>query len=401
MSDTLTERFRRRPIFVRTIWVLVIVALAFGTLMVSEASAAYVAMGGNSAFIFIAKQFGFAIVGLVLFFLATRLPMRVLQRTSEVMVVLTLVLLVLVPFIGQQNYGGTRWLGFGSFTLQPSEILKLVAIVYLATHLPYLRRRVYPSWMPVLIILPLLAGVVMVAFEPDMGSALLILSIITVCLLVGGVELKLLGWLGGVGAFLLLVVYESFGYAQTRLQTFLGLLKGPKAVAAHIQIDSSLNALGSGGWHGLGLGHSRAIWGVLTNAHTDFIFSVVGEELGVCGTLSVVCFFAALVYCGTKIASRARDTGSVILASGVTFWLGFQAFVNMASVSKLIPVIGVPLPFLSYGGTSLMMDLLAMGVLLNIGLHEGMNRVTELPRLPVPGYLSYCLSRVDGRSVRR
>jgi cell division protein FtsW len=204
----------------------------------------------------------------------------------------------------------------------------------------------------------------LVLLQPDMGTAMVMLLIVLVLLFVAGMPLIRMAAMGALAAGGALVLAMGAGYRRNRMESFMN----PFADASHTgyQVAQSLVALGTGNLAGVGLGASRAKWGFLPNAHTDFIFAIVGEELGLLGTLLVVGLFAAFTVLGIRVALRAPDRFGTLLAAGITAWISGQAVVNMGAVTGVMPVTGIPLPFLSFGGSALVVTMAAVGILLNV-----------------------------------
>jgi len=220
--------------------------------------------------------------------------------------------------------------------------------------------------VPILGIVAVFGGLILI--QPDLGTAMLIALTVFVLLFVAGVRLRTLGlsFVLSFGAGMLLILNE--GYRRTRFLSFLHPWQDPRNTG--YQIVQSLIALGSGHLFGVGLGASRQKWMYVPNAHTDFIFSILGEELGLMGELLVLALFAGLVYAGIRIALRAPDTFGRILAGGITAWLGLQALINMGAVTGVLPITGVPLPFMSFGGSSLIVSLVGVGILIGQDLQR-------------------------------
>jgi len=290
-----------------------------------------------------------------------------------------LLALVLVPGIGTSANGATRWLGAGPLTFQPSELAKLTVLVFVAD---LLARRA--AWMgdvrvtlvPVLVVFGTFAGLLML--QPNLGTTLVLGSIVLAVLYVAGTPLLPLAGLSAVGAAAATVLALAAPYRRARVMAFLDPWKDYQDTG--YQTIQSLVGLASGGITGTGLGQSRAKWGFLPYAHTDFIFAIIGEELGLVGALSVVALIVALCILGARAALLAPDRFGMLLAAGITAWFGVQAFVNIGAVIGILPITGVPLPFVSYGGTSLMINLVAAGLLLNVA-RQGRRRAAARPAL--------------------
>ncbi|HEY4028499.1 MAG TPA: putative lipid II flippase FtsW [Candidatus Dormibacteraeota bacterium] len=354
----------------RWLLVLTLALLCAGLAMVLSASSVEGLLAYDTAYYYFGRQLVFAVAGLIAMFLLQRTDYRRLHRwaPAAAVVAVVLMLLVLVPHVGrdpQLTHGAARWIELGPATFQPSELAKLALAVYVAQWVDRRQGRLRSfsdGFMPFAIMLAGLLGILLL--QRDLGTAVVMCAILVSIFFVGGgrkAHVALL--LGGLlAAFALFVVLES--YRQQRLTTFLDPFKDP--LGASYQPVQALIGLGSGGPFGIGLGHSVLKYGWLPEAHTDFIFAVIGEEIGLVGTTLVLAAFVVLTVRGCRAAMRAPDRFGVMLATGITTWIGFQALVNMATVTSTLPATGVPLPFISYGGSALAITLAAMGVLLNV-----------------------------------
>lgn len=352
-----------------TVVTLIVTALTvIGLVMSFSASFVDAAETGDPFDVF-QRQLVWAAMGAVAFTVAANLPHRLWRGLSWPLmaVALTGLVLVLTP-VGVERFGSQRWLAVGPVTVQPSELAKLATLLWIAEVLCRKRR---PDGRPlttahlVIPALPLLvveAGLVLA--EPDLGTGLLLAGIVTLILVVEGLPWPhLAAGLGiGVGGVALFTVMADY-----RVQRLTGWLH-PEQVpdSAGFQLLQSLYALGSGGWFGVGLGSSRGKWNFIPNPETDFIFAIIGEELGLVGALLVLGLFAALLAVGVRIARGASDPFGQIVAFAVTGWLVGQALLNVGTVTGLLPVTGVPLPLVSVGGSSLVTTLLALGILVSI-----------------------------------
>ncbi|MBV8986044.1 MAG: putative lipid II flippase FtsW [Acidimicrobiia bacterium] len=356
---------RSTPLFVllaMDISALVVV----GLVMVLSASSVQALRDFGSSWVVFQRQAMWMFIGGIALLIALRVDYRRWQKPAVplVFVALGLLLVVLVPGLGVSVRGSSRWIGTGQFRIQPSEFAKLAILLFTAD---LLARRgskgdVRRALRPVLLVAGFAAVLVMA--QPDMGTTLVLSCIVLSLLFVGGVELRTLGGVLGVaaGGALLLGLVES--YRRARLFTFLHPWKD--AGNTGYQIVQSLVGLASGHWTGLGLGASRAKWGFLPNAYTDFIFAIIGEELGLIGTLLVIGLFVAFAVFGVRTALKAPDRFGALLAAGITAWVVGQALINIGAVIGVLPVTGVPLPFISFGGSSLVITMGAAGILLNI-----------------------------------
>ncbi|MGK2950454.1 MAG: putative lipid II flippase FtsW, partial [Acidimicrobiales bacterium] len=276
-----------------------------------------------------------------------------------------LLALVLVPGVGMEVNGATRWLGYGPVSLQPSELAKLTVLLFSAD---LLARRA--AWMddirltlrPVGVVFGCIALLVML--QPNLGTTIVLAGIVLTVLFVAGTPMLPLSALAGAGALLATALALWAPYRRARVLAFLDPWADYQNTG--YQNIQSLVSLSSGGITGTGLGESRAKWGFLPEAHTDFIFAIIGEELGLVGALLVVSLFATLCVLGARTALRAPDRFGMLLAAGATTWFGTQAFVNIGAVIGILPITGVPLPFVSYGGSSLLFSMIGAGLLLNV-----------------------------------
>jgi len=280
-------------------------------------------------------------------------------------IAVVLLALVLIPQIGIKINGARRWLGAGGFRVQPSEFAKLALLVIAAWYCERYQRHMR-DWrrgiiMPALILGPVL---LLIFVEPDRGTTILMAGILSVMLLIAGVRWEYFAVPAVVGGTLLGFSLWHDPMRMKRIFAWLYLEENKSGVG--YQAYQAMLALGSGGWFGLGLGNGRQKLGFVPEHHTDFIFSIIGEELGLIATIGVVLAFVAIVLCGVYIALRARDNFGLMLACGITFLIGCQAFINIGVVTSALPNKGLPLPFISYGGSNLMMMLTCVGILISI-----------------------------------
>jgi cell division protein FtsW len=354
----------------RTLLIVTGTLLSLGVVMVYSAS-----------FVFAEKQFGspthflqlhavYLLAGCIALGVTSLYDYHSLARNWRWLLLIAVVLLVavLVPGLSARINGARRWFKIGSLTLQPSEAVKPLVIVGLAGWIVHVRERIatlYGGFVPG----ALIAGVIMLltALEPDLGSAGLLACVMGAMLFIGGVRLKyavpaVLVVLPLAGA----VAYSKLEYIQRRIQEFCS---GADPLGHGYQITQAMMAQGSGGVFGLGLGqgHSKLLF--LPEAHNDFIFALIGEELGLIGTLSLLSIFALFVIQGWRVARRAPDMLGTLIATGVTLFIGMQAAINIAVVTHSMPTKGISLPLVSYGGSSLVFTLAAVGLLLNVAAH--------------------------------
>ena len=361
------ERSMRRTLAMLAVSVAALTMV--GLVMVLSASSVSAFAEYGSSFLFFKRQLLYSVVGSVALLGAARLRYQVWQRAWVPLLGLTFILLILVlhPSAGTVAGGAARWIQVGPVSLQPSELAKFAVVAACASILARNVKTLESD--PVRWIVPLVfivGGVsLLILLQPDLGTMMVIALTAFVLLFVVGVRLRLLLSTAIVSGALGLALIMGEGYRRTRFLSFLHPWSDPHHTG--YQIVQSLIALGSGHLFGVGLGASRQKWMYVPNAHTDFIFAILGEELGLIGELVILALFGGLVYAGIRIALRAPDAFGRLLAGGITAWLGLQALVNLGAVTGLLPITGVPLPFVSFGGSSLIVSLAAVGVLLSIG----------------------------------
>ena len=347
----------------------VVIALnVIGAVMVLSASSVVSLTSYGSAWRVFERQLMWTAFGAVAFVVAFRVDYRRWQRWATPLVAIAAVLcaVVLVPKVGIMVGGSRRWLGVGWMRFQPSELAK-IAVLLFAADLLARRHDDVGDWRavlrPVLMVFATLAALVYI--EPDLDSTIVLGFITAAVLIAGGIRLRHLGTIAGAGVGLAAIMAIAEPYRRARVFTFMH----PTADASNAgyQIVQSLIALGSGGVTGVGLGAGSAKWHFLPNAHTDFVFAIIGEELGLVGCVVVLALFVGFAVFGTAIALRAPDRFGMLLAAGITVWVTSQAAINVGGVTGLLPVSGIPLPFVSFGGSSLVMTMLAAGALANIG----------------------------------
>ena len=339
-----------------------------GVIMVLSASSVASLTDYGSPWYFFLRQLLWSIVGIAAFVVAIRFDYHKLRRFVRPLLIISAVLLVLVliPGIGVHVSGSRRWLGAGMFRFQPTELAKFALLLY-AADLASRRGREIGDWRrvikPILIVLGGFGFLVM--REPDLGSAMVLVLIVAAVLVAAGSSPRhlLTVALGAVSVVSVLAIAEP--YRRARLLTFLHPFADQ--TNAGYQISQSLIAIGSGGLTGVGLGAGRAKWNFLPNAHTDFIFAIIAEELGLIGGLLVIALFIGFALLGIRVALRAPDRFGALLAAGITMGIVGQAVINIGAVVGLLPITGIPLPFVSFGGTALVTTMFSAGVLTNIG----------------------------------
>lgn len=353
-----------------TFLIIILVLLTFGLIMLFSASYAYAYYQYGDSLYFIKRQAIFAAMGIAGMLFVSCINYHVLLKFVPWFFGGGLLLLVIVLFMPEQK-GARRWIDLKIITFQPSEIMKFALVLLFA----YLIMKNYDKMgtfrygvLPFMI--PLGIVCVLMILEPHLSGTVLIVSIALVMMFVGGVKYRYYVALLIIAALgvLLVILYGGIGYVEARLASWLDPFSDPQGDT--YQTVQSLLAIGSGGFTGLGLGNSRQKYLYLPEPQNDFIFSIVCEELGFIGAVVLVTLFALFVVRGFIIASRAPDKFGSMLAVGLTAQIGIQVIVNIAVVTNTVPNTGISLPFFSYGGTALLMQLLQMGVVLNISRHS-------------------------------
>lgn len=349
--------------------VLVTLALtAFGLVMVYSASSGRAAVSAGDPAYYLKRQALYAVAGLALFALLARTDFRALRRAAGPLLLAGFVLLAAVLVLGVSVNGARRWLDAGPVSVQPSELAKVAVVVWVAAWLS--RRRPPASLGALLRPIGLVTGLtlLLVLLEPDLGSAIALLGAVGAILLVAGTPMRVLAGAGALMIGLVLAASWLEPYRRARLLAFLDPWQDPEG--AGFQSVQALIALGSGGLFGVGLGESVQKVYYLPESSTDMIFAIVGEELGLAGAAAVILAYVAFGYAGFRIALRCRDPFGKRLAAGLTALVCGQAAVNLAAVLGIAPLTGIPLPFVSYGGSSLVAGLAAVGILLNIAVND-------------------------------
>jgi cell division protein FtsW len=360
------QRERHQPNYVLLVAVIALVAL--GVVMVYSASSVRAYFASDDASTYGVQQLIWAALGLTVMFAASRLDFRWLRfgAIPAYLISMALLIAVLVPDIGTSVAGSRRWIyvpGIGGF--QPAELAKLAVVLYLAHWLDRRGRAASSFWNGFLPFVLLVApGFLLIAIEPDLGTAGVFFAAALAVFFMAGANLLHLSAIAAAGVAAASAMIMSTPYPWIRLQEFLNPESDP--LGKGYNALQGLMALALGGVTGLGLGASRQKYLYLPAPSTDFIFAIIGEEWGLIGSLAVIALFLLIAYQGYKIAIHAPDTFSGLLACGITTWLVVQAFINMAVVTALAPVTGIPLPFISYGGSSLTINLVAVGILLSI-----------------------------------
>ncbi len=351
--------------------VLVIVLLnLFGLVMVLSASSVQALRDsdGETSWLYFQRQGMWMGLSVIVLLVALRVPYRVWGKLAPLMLSANMLLLFVATFFGSEAFGAQRWLEIGPLRLQPAEFLKFTLLAFVAAMLASREHQIgdYRRSLNtvVLIMIPVVA---LLLKQPDFGSTLILSAIIFGALFVAGVPLRPTAILGGVAITLGVIASLTANYRLARITSFLDPSGDPEG--AGFQISQSQISLQAGKLWGSGIGQGHAKWGYLPNAHTDFIFAVVGEELGLIGAGVMLMLFLSLGLLGYVTAMRAPDLLGTILAGGITIGFMFQAFVNVGGVIGILPITGLTLPFVSSGGSSLLVTMLSAGVLLNVARH--------------------------------
>jgi cell division protein FtsW len=353
----------------RSAVLLVIVAmlLVIGLGAMLSASSVISISTTSKQFDLFSKQVIWVALGASALVVAAFIPYRFWQRFSLPLFAVAIAGLVLTLVVGDERGGAVRWIEAGPVTLQVAEFAKFATVVLLAAVLTKKRDLVHNLGHVIVPVGLILGSVtVLLLMQPDFGNMLLVVAPAFIMLAASTVPLRYVFGLGALGTMAMTALAMSAPYRKDRLLSFLDPFASAQGTG--LQAVQSMVALGSGGFFGVGLGMSRARWSWLPNAHTDFIFAIIGEETGFAGAIIVVTLFALFGAIGVSIAFRAPDLYSRLLAVGIISWLTVQALVNIGGVIAVLPITGVPLPFISAGGNAMVMNLLAVGVLINIAL---------------------------------
>lgn len=339
----------------------------FGLVMVLSASQVTSLYDSESPYSLFQRQVMWAGMGAVAFVVSSRIDYRWLQKLAVPFLIITVILLiaVLIPGVGKRINGSSRWLGIGPFVIQPGEFAKLAVVVFTADLLSRRSKQMHRpdiTIKPVMLIIGGMSGLLLL--QPKLGTTIVIAAVGILMLFVAGARLPhLFAW---TATGTLIATAAAFGsdYRRARLLSFIDPWADP--LGNGLQTIQSQIGIASGGWLGVGLGAGRAKWGFLPYAHSDFIFAIVAEEVGLLGAGALVLAFALVGYLGVRAAMNAPDRFGMLLAAGLTSWLLVQAFMNIAMSIGLMPITGEPLPFVSAGGSSLVTTLAAAGVLTNV-----------------------------------
>lgn len=344
-----------------------VVLICIGIIMIYSSSSIYAWERYNDSFYFLKRHLVFLVLGVLLTFLAMFFDYRLFRKHVRLLlwIALGLLVLVLIPGIGREISGAKRWFRFKFISFQPSEFANLAFIIYLADFIARKGDKIkslFEGFIPPICVLG--ATALLILLQPDLGTVIALVSVVLIMLYVAGTRgsyiLSLI--LCSLPALYLLVFRVA--YRRTRILAFLNPWLDPKGTG--FQIIQSQIAIGSGGLFGRGLGHSQQKLFYLPAAHTDFIFSIIGEELGLIGTLGVIALFMIFIQQGLKIIKNAQDRFGYFLALGLVLMISLKAIINIGVSCGVFPTKGLPLPFISYGGSSLLFDMVSLGILINI-----------------------------------
>ncbi|MCW2278855.1 putative lipid II flippase FtsW [Heliophilum fasciatum] len=354
-----------------TILLAVVLLLMIGLLMVMSASSVRASYEYEDPFFFFKRQMMFAVMGLAVLVVLMRFDYRRLSPIANGFLIVSLILLLalFIPGVGKKVLGSTRWLNLGPASFQPSELVKLAVIFFLAKALSRDQHQLldlFKGLGPYLALMGFI-GLVLVV-QKDLGTALAICGTMFLMLFVAGARTKHMGWLFGAGVGLVALAAYIEPYRMRRITGFLDPEADPQG--AGYQLLQSLYALGGGGLFGSGLGQSKQKFFYLPEHHTDFIFAILGEEFGTLGAAVVIALFFLLIWRGIRVGVTCPDAFGSLLAVGLTAQVGLQAVINMGVVTGLLPVTGITLPFLSYGGSSLVFTLAGIGLLLSVSRYS-------------------------------
>lgn len=342
------------------LFLVVCTLVGFGLLMVYDASIVQALKDFKDSYYYIKQQSMWVILGFVSLFLFSHFDYKRFKPLAFPLILFSLLLLiaVFIPGLGISGGGAHRWLKVGPITIQPAEIIKLTGVIFLATLFEKKTR-----FIPFVTLVGVVT-IITAVFQKDLGSTIVFVATSAFLYFVSGATLWHFFLIIPVGVLAVLTLVLTSSYRLKRILAFLDPFSDPQGFTYHI--SQVLIALGSGGLFGLGLSHSRQKFEYIPEVSTDSIFGIVGEELGFIGALFLICLFGIFIFKGLKIAQNCSDNFGRILAVGIVAWLGIQVIINLSSMVALLPLTGVPLPFISYGGSALVANLAGVGILLNI-----------------------------------
>ncbi|SDB87583.1 spore cortex peptidoglycan biosynthesis regulator SpoVE [Pelagirhabdus alkalitolerans] len=349
------------------LFVIISLLIIIGILMVYSASSVWAIHRFNDGFYFAKRQLLFASFGFILMYILSFIPYHVYKSLARplFLVSLLLVIAVVIPGVGLVRGGARSWIGVGAFSIQPAEFIKLSLIMYLARLIT--KRKIqldhfFKSFLPLVLLIVICFGLIML--QPDLGTGMVLVMSSLILLFIAGAKVSYFVGLITLGVIGLILLILSAPYRINRITAFLNPWEDP--LGSGFQIIQSLYAIGPGGLFGVGFNQSLQKYFYLPEPHNDFIFSIVSEEFGFIGAAFIICLFVLLIYRLVRIAFFATDPFASLVVSGITAMIAIQVMINISVVIGLIPVTGITLPFLSYGGSSLTLLLASMGIVLNI-----------------------------------
>ncbi len=347
--------------------VVVLALICIGIVMIYSASCVNAMQNNHDSLHYLKRHLLFLSIGLAMGLAAMAVDYRLAQPYARRVLLVSIVLLalVLVPHIGKESYGARRWFNFGIFNFQPSELAKLAVIMYTADFLSRKQPVIKSFWkglVPPILVMGIVCA--LTVKQPDLGTTVEIAVVVLGMLFIAGARLWHLGLMVCSAVPLVVYLVMKEPYRMARISAFLDPWQDSQGIG--FQLTQSQIALGSGGIFGVGLGHSQQKLFYLPAAHTDFILSIIGEEFGLIGTLAVILLFAVFIWLGTRIIRQAEDPFGFFMGAGIVMMLGLQVVVNAGVSIGAFPTKGLPLPFISYGGSALIFHMMAIGILLNI-----------------------------------
>ena len=349
------------------LFISVLILSLFGLIMIYSSSYVWAGYKFNDSFRYVKQQGLFLVIGIFLMIVISKINYSIYSEKAWKIFAfcIFLLILVLIPGIGSVRNGSRSWFGIGSFGIQPSEFAKLSLIILTSKYLTNSNKflsNIRNGVIPILGILFFVFGLIML--QPDFGTGMIIVVSILAMLYIAGVNIKFFIGLGAIGIIGIIILIVIAPYRMDRITSFLNPWADP--LGTGFQIIQSLYAIGPGGFFGMGFLNSRQKHFYLPEPQTDFIFSIISEEFGIMGILIVAALFISILYCGIKISLNCKDSFGKYLSFGMIFQMLVQSIMNLAVVVGLIPVTGVTLPFLSYGGSSLLVSMVSIGIILNI-----------------------------------
>lgn len=383
----------------RVLLVVTTLLITFGTIAVASASEGQSASTGGSPWFIMVHDIVYLGFGIFALYVMARIRIAQLVRKAPLLMLVGLGLLVAVKVAGLTANGGKRWLNLHVIDLQPSEMFKLFTVLFVAW-LVEQHHDELNNWMQLAIwTLPVSLGCGLILMEPDIGTMSVVAIIGFVMLAVAGLSARLMTGIVALGVTGFFVYMKMSPYSYARFFSFLH--PNSDLQGSGYQLLQSKIGLGAGGLSGLGLGHSREKWGLLPNPHTDFIFTIIGEELGLIGTLLVIAMFVAFLFASVRIAQKCTNDVYRLIAMGIATWITLEAIINIASVVGWWAVTGIPLPFFSYGGTALITELAAVGLLYNIAHDQSRSPDVSLQEFVRTDFRSTMERRAPARSNHR